>query len=136
MCRAIEVGSLSEEIIAMTNKQLKTRNELSKWSGAELFAYAVANGFSNQSITGRNPNPALCYCVCYGCGYSDEKYWTIPYTRDENCLPVFDEKSKETLIMILAGEHLITWNKWQEAKANESAARKAHENFMNGKNSD
>lgn len=116
--------------MTVNTTQIKTRDELAKWSGAELFAYALTHGLSNGQRTGADPGLKLGYSFCYGCGYSDTKFWTIPYTLDDNGFPAFDEQSKETLTMILAGEHLTAWNALKAAKGDEKAARKAHESFM------
>lgn len=114
----------------MTVKQVNSREEIAQWSNAQLFAYAMLHGFSNAQETRASPGKKLSYSFCYGCGYSDTKFWTIPYNVDDSGFPVFDGQAKETLTMLLVGEHLTTWNELQAIKDSESKASNAHKNFM------
>ncbi len=86
--------------------EYKSREVTAKWSGAELFAYAKTHGFSSASPTRADPGRTLRYSMCYGCGYSDTKFWVIPFALDDAGFPLFDDKAKETLAMLLAGEHV------------------------------
>lgn len=122
-----------QDAMMTTTRQYKTREELATWSGAELFAYALTHGFNNVATTDAKPGLSLGYSVCYGCGYSDTKFWTIAYTLDENGFPAFDPVATETLFMLLSGEHMHTWNalKGAEGAAQAlAAARKAHDAFL------
>lgn len=111
-------------------KTAKTREDLAKWTSAELFAYAVTHGFSHTLATSAKPGRNLSYSYCYGIGYSDTKFWDIPYELDEAGLPVFDQKAKDMLIMLFTGEHLKTWHALKGANGTSLEARKAHDAFM------
>ena len=108
----------------------KTRVELVKWSDAELFAYAATHGFSIKSATGAKPFTTLTYSFCYGVGYSDTKFWNITYSTDGTGLPMFTGKDRETLLMILSGGHLETWNAFQAADRDNGKTLQAHQAFL------
>lgn len=111
-------------------KKRKSREELALWSDSELFAFAITHGFGMGKDTRVAPGLKLTYSFCYGCGYSDTKFWEIPYALAETGLPVFEPAAKETLHMLIAGEHLTAWNKLLALKEAENEARKEHHAFL------
>lgn len=108
----------------------KTRIELELLTDAELFAVALNSGLGNKPVTRAEPTPALTASACYGCGYSDTFFWTIPYVKNDTGLPSFSADARETVIMILAGEHWATWKDVTSAEQALAAARKAHADFL------
>ena len=109
---------------------IKTRSELERLTDAELFAVAVNAGFGNKQLTRSEPAPALTTSACYGCGYSDTVFWTIPYQKQESGLPLFSADAREKITMILAGEHWTTWKALKAAEQSLNAAREAHKDFL------
>ena len=111
-------------------KKYKTREELSKWSDVELFAYALNNGISNTQRKGNERAKRLSYSHCYGQAYSETKIWEISYGVDDNGFPCFGPEAREILYMLLCGEHMIAWNALQEAERAKEEALRAHKAFL------
>lgn len=107
-----------------------TRLDLMQLSDAELFAKAVHSGFGKKQKTRAESGLALTTSACYGCGYSDTVFWTIPYTQQDSGIPLFSEDAREKIITILSGEHWITWEAVTAAEQAMNDARKAHSEFL------
>lgn len=106
------------------------RRELESLNDAELFSYALLHRFSIASETAARPGPSLAYSFCYGCGYSDTKFWAIGYAVSERGLPKFTDTNRQSVLMILCGDHLVTWNAIKNAGSATDDARREHAKFL------
>ncbi|MDO8415267.1 MAG: hypothetical protein Q7S87_03530 [Agitococcus sp.] len=109
---------------------LVSRVDMADWSDTQLYAYALLHGFGHKQQTRVEPQLQITYSYCFGVGYSDTKFWEIPFTLTQAGFPLFTEANKEVLIFLIAQEHLVTWRALKKAQTEHDTARDVHAQFI------
>lgn len=77
-------------------------------SDAVLFAFAVNHRFSMEFYGGEKAQGMLEFSHHYVRNFNCTRDWAVPYHLDDKGLPVFTAEHRETLRMLLSGEHMLT----------------------------